>query len=217
MDNIKYLQKTEQIADQFPKFQDNEILDWINYVQQEMNKILKVEKSHKKLTDQLIECTEIFKFLENNKLDDIKIEDNKLDDIKIILKSKKTLDAVEINDSVHLFRTIKFLRRLTINPFTCVHKKDDSTGKIKMDISKGKGHTYPARKKGKQEGRSEYYLKQKLARDLYLIYKRRYIKVGGVQLFIQAVFSAAGFTTSIESFKKYLDYKTWMYKVIFSK
>ena len=79
----------------------DEALDWIIYTKQELDKIPLLEDNSKRLTNYLIECTELSKFLRKHK-----------DGIKITLKAKK--DTVTLTDRYF----IHLLKKASLNPFT---------------------------------------------------------------------------------------------------
>lgn len=111
------------------------------------------------------------------------------DDIIITLKSKQ--QSVSIKD----YRVKKVIQLL------CELYKDPFTGEL---------YNLPAKKRGRQEGlRRDYYLQQKLARDLYLNYKREHGSARGAYNFIKEIFDAAGHSRTTVYIKKLIDLKNW--------
>jgi len=171
--------EAKRISDEYDGFiSKDEILDWIRYIQKELKEFKESEQERKEELYELVDW-----IIQNKKIYKL----CKKSDVSIILKSKN--DQIEIENGYIKKRITQLLSSLTINPIT------------------GKGHTHPDRKPGQQFGKPEFYLKQRLAHDLYVLYKRRTGRVRGVNEFIKMIFDAAGYNTTINQIKNKFIYK----------
>ena len=176
--------EAKRISDEYDGFiSKDEVLDWIRYIQKEFNEFKESEQERKVELYELVDW-----IIENKKIYKLCKKSN----VSIILKSKN--NQIEIGNGYIKKRIIQLIRSLTINPIL------------------GKGHTHPDRKPGQQPGKPEFYLKQRLAHDLWVLYKRRTGRVRGANEFISMIFNAAGYNMTYNYIKNNLTYKNFLKK-----
>lgn len=135
---------------------------------------IKLKEDDKRLTDYLIEYTELSKIFDK--------------DVTITVKSNT--ETVEITDPYLLKKIIQTVKPIIRSPLT------------------GKGHTYPARKRGGQEGTIIRDIYSQCANELFSELRPQYKTDKQTFIEIQKLFAEAGHNKSYESIKKYIKGKT---------
>jgi len=134
----------------------------------------KLKEDNKRLTDNLIEYTELWKILDK--------------DFTIAVKSNT--ETVEITDPYLIKKIVETVRPIIQNPFTA------------------QGHTYPARKRGGQEGTIINNIYRDAANELFTELRPQHKTDKQTFIEIQRQFAEAGHDKSYESIKKYIKGKT---------
>jgi len=136
---VKFEKQAKEIAEQFSEFTPDELLDWIVYVNTEMNKIPRLKKSNRDYENHLINESDVFDFIENT--------DNK--DISVILKSKHLNRQVEITDKEKIRKIILSLKQ-DLNPDVKKHKKGKIVESLRRKIMRDLHLFYTGKYKNKK-------------------------------------------------------------------